>query len=134
MTQINRVYNANDLLHEDMNPVTVDVMTDSTDPDTVELTFTRNNNTSNSSVCTVCQYKFDKADIQQLYDYLGDAISWLDYQDSQNGNDDNGTAPEPVPPGPSDCDKNPNCTSCVGTNIPTPPLGPYDPDFWPTNR
>ena len=41
MIQINRNYNANDLLHTSTNPVNVDVMTRSDDPDTVTLTFTR---------------------------------------------------------------------------------------------
>lgn len=133
-TIINRNYDANDLLHTASNPVNVDVMTDSSSPDTVTLTFTRSN-TSDTS-CQICQYKFNKADISQLYAYLGDALSWLDWEDSNSGGngDDNTNPPKPVDPGNNGCDSNPACTSCIDGNIPTPPLGPYDPDFWPTLR
>ena len=129
MIEIDRVYQANDLDNINDNPVTVSVITNSLDPDTVELSFQRNSTDS----CSLCQYRFDKADIEMLYLYLGDALNWIDYSDS-NGGSDNGNTPTPVPPGPSDCDSNPKCVKCVDSNLPTPPLGPYDPDFFPTLR
>lgn len=135
MTKISRVYNATDSLNPTMNPVSVSVSTDSSQPDTVTLTYTRTENPAiPDSACVVCQYAFDKADIQHLYDFLGDAISWLDYEDSQNGGGSTPTPPVvPVPPN-SNCDTEPGCKTCPSSNIPTPPLGPYDPDFWPTPR
>lgn len=133
MTIINRNYNADDSLNPTLNPVNVDVMTDSTDPDSVTLTFTRAS--SSTGICQICEYKFTKSDIEILYDFLGDAIDWMDWEDDNSTPNDNSNPSTPVTPDNSGCDTNtPNCVNCVSTNIKTPPLGPYDPQFWPTNR
>lgn len=130
MIEIDRVYQANDLDKTDTNPVTVSVITTSTNLDTIQLSFQRNS----TDTCSLCEYRFDKADIETLYLYLKDALTWIDYQDSTGGGTTN-PSPSPVPPDNSGCDKNStSCVQCVDSNLPTSPLGPYDPDFWPTLR